>query len=320
MPTRAQIVSFAGDEAPPGESPWVAGRGPSPYVAVVEPDPSWPERSAQVAATVRSALGWRVLALEHVGSTAVAGSPRSPPSTSTWCSPTPTPRTPTCPRWRRWASCSPCVSRGGRATGCCASTRRRWGRASAATCTSSGRQCGAVEAPALPRLAARAPRRAGALRRREALRRRRRERGGEHSMLYNARKQDVVRAIYARAFPPAPRAVGLSSDPRAHQPGVVPRVSSCAGPGRVGQDDLARRLETGRHDPAVLRRRDVAARDHHGAAAARGAGRDRDRLCGSLLQLVPGRPPMWCSTSPSGRARCATTTRCWRRWASCPSD
>ncbi len=73
MPTRAQIVSFAGDEAPPGASPWVAGRGPSPYVAVVEPDPSWPERSAQVAATVRSALGWRVLALEHVGSTAVAG-------------------------------------------------------------------------------------------------------------------------------------------------------------------------------------------------------------------------------------------------------
>jgi len=72
MPTRAQIVSFAESEPPPGESPWVPGAGPSPEVEVVDPDPTWPARYDELAARIRGALGWRVLSLEHVGSTAVA--------------------------------------------------------------------------------------------------------------------------------------------------------------------------------------------------------------------------------------------------------
>lgn len=71
MPTRAQIVSFAESATPPGESPWVPGAGPSPDVQVVEPDPTWPAQYAELAGRVRGALGWRVLDVRHVGSTAV---------------------------------------------------------------------------------------------------------------------------------------------------------------------------------------------------------------------------------------------------------
>ncbi|NHA68576.1 GrpB family protein [Phycicoccus sp. CMS6Z-2] len=42
-------------------------------VAVVDPDPSWPQQYAQLAELVRSALGLRVLTLDHVGSTSVPG-------------------------------------------------------------------------------------------------------------------------------------------------------------------------------------------------------------------------------------------------------
>ena len=36
-------------------------------------DPAWPERFAALEARIRVALGERVLALEHVGSTSVPG-------------------------------------------------------------------------------------------------------------------------------------------------------------------------------------------------------------------------------------------------------
>jgi GrpB-like predicted nucleotidyltransferase (UPF0157 family) len=38
-------------------------------VAVVDPDPAWLEWYADVASRIRTALGWRVLNLDHVGST-----------------------------------------------------------------------------------------------------------------------------------------------------------------------------------------------------------------------------------------------------------
>ncbi|WGX96654.1 GrpB family protein [Nocardioides sp. L-11A] len=78
MPTRAEIVTFHEEPAPPGSSPWVDGAGPSPDVAVVPPDPAWPARFAEIAAAVRDALGWRALTVEHVGSTAVPGLPAKP--------------------------------------------------------------------------------------------------------------------------------------------------------------------------------------------------------------------------------------------------
>ena len=37
------------------------------------PDPAWPRQFAELAGRIRAALGWRVLQLEHVGSTSVPG-------------------------------------------------------------------------------------------------------------------------------------------------------------------------------------------------------------------------------------------------------
>lgn len=55
------------------EEPWVNGR-PAPYEVVVAPyDPAWPTTYERCAADIRSALGARVLQLEHIGSTSVPG-------------------------------------------------------------------------------------------------------------------------------------------------------------------------------------------------------------------------------------------------------
>jgi GrpB-like predicted nucleotidyltransferase (UPF0157 family) len=40
---------------------------------VTAPDPSWPQQYERLAARIREALGWRVLQLEHTGSTSVPG-------------------------------------------------------------------------------------------------------------------------------------------------------------------------------------------------------------------------------------------------------
>ena len=52
---------------------WV-GRRPAPEpIVIVEHDPAWPDRYDAVAEQIRAALGDAVLALDHVGSTAVPG-------------------------------------------------------------------------------------------------------------------------------------------------------------------------------------------------------------------------------------------------------
>lgn len=67
----AGIADF-GDAQDPG-TPWV-GEPPAPeQLRVVPFDPAWAERAAQLRGDIRAALTDRVLALEHVGSTAVAG-------------------------------------------------------------------------------------------------------------------------------------------------------------------------------------------------------------------------------------------------------
>ena len=74
MPSRADIVTFSDPPLPPGADPFVVpGDGPAAGIALAGPDPAWPERYGALAARVRAALGWRVLALEHVGSTSVPG-------------------------------------------------------------------------------------------------------------------------------------------------------------------------------------------------------------------------------------------------------
>jgi len=73
MPSRAEIVSFDDSPPPPGASAWVAGAAPDIGIDITEPDPTWPRRYDRLAGRIREALGWRVLQLEHVGSTAVPG-------------------------------------------------------------------------------------------------------------------------------------------------------------------------------------------------------------------------------------------------------
>jgi GrpB-like predicted nucleotidyltransferase (UPF0157 family)/pimeloyl-ACP methyl ester carboxylesterase len=57
----------------PLPSPWVDGAGPSTDVRFVEADPGWPAAFERIAARVRGALGERALLIQHVGSTAVPG-------------------------------------------------------------------------------------------------------------------------------------------------------------------------------------------------------------------------------------------------------
>ena len=74
MPSRAEIVSFDDSPPPPGANPWVvAGAGPGTGIEVTDPDPGWPRQYDKLADRIREALGWRVLQLDHVGSTSVPG-------------------------------------------------------------------------------------------------------------------------------------------------------------------------------------------------------------------------------------------------------
>src|SRR5215470_8009804 len=74
MPSRAEIVSFDDSPPPPGANPWAAASdGPGIGIDVTDPDPAWPQQYQSLAGRIREALGWRVLQLEHVGSTSVPG-------------------------------------------------------------------------------------------------------------------------------------------------------------------------------------------------------------------------------------------------------
>jgi GrpB-like predicted nucleotidyltransferase (UPF0157 family) len=73
MPSRAEIVSFDDSPPPPGADPWLPGAGPGTDIEITDPDPAWPRRYDDLAGRIREALGWRVLSLEHVGSTSVPG-------------------------------------------------------------------------------------------------------------------------------------------------------------------------------------------------------------------------------------------------------
>jgi GrpB-like predicted nucleotidyltransferase (UPF0157 family) len=78
MPSRAEIVTFDDSPPPPGADAWVAGAARVTGIEITEPDPSWPQRYEELAARIREALGWRALRLDHVGSTSVPGLPAKP--------------------------------------------------------------------------------------------------------------------------------------------------------------------------------------------------------------------------------------------------
>jgi GrpB-like predicted nucleotidyltransferase (UPF0157 family) len=78
MPSRAEIVTFDDSPPPPGADPWVPGAAPAVGIEVTDPDPAWRRQYDDLADRIREVLGWRVLQLEHVGSTSVLGLPAKP--------------------------------------------------------------------------------------------------------------------------------------------------------------------------------------------------------------------------------------------------
>lgn len=73
MASRAEIVSFDDSAPPGGADPWLPGATPATGIEVADPDPAWPGQYAGLAGRIRGVLGRRVLELEHVGSTSVPG-------------------------------------------------------------------------------------------------------------------------------------------------------------------------------------------------------------------------------------------------------
>jgi len=51
----------------------VPGASPAAGIEISDPDPAWPGQYDELARRIRAVLGWRVLQLEHVGSTSVPG-------------------------------------------------------------------------------------------------------------------------------------------------------------------------------------------------------------------------------------------------------
>ena len=66
-------MTFDDSPPPPGATAWVASAPRAIGVEVTDPDPGWPQRYLDLAARIREGLGWRALQLEHVGSTSVPG-------------------------------------------------------------------------------------------------------------------------------------------------------------------------------------------------------------------------------------------------------
>jgi GrpB-like predicted nucleotidyltransferase (UPF0157 family) len=73
VPSAEEIVTFRDEPPPPGESPYLPGFASEAGIAIVEYDESWPDLYADVERLVRDALGFRVLGIQHVGSTSVPG-------------------------------------------------------------------------------------------------------------------------------------------------------------------------------------------------------------------------------------------------------
>jgi GrpB-like predicted nucleotidyltransferase (UPF0157 family) len=72
------LTEFLDPPVPEGSSPYVGDAGPSVDVRVVQPDPDWPRQADSVIARIRDTLGSAVVGIEHVGSTAVPGLPAKP--------------------------------------------------------------------------------------------------------------------------------------------------------------------------------------------------------------------------------------------------
>ena len=76
MPSREQLLNFA-NSRPAGADPWVVRPANAP-IGMVEYNSRWPAHAQEIAARLFAALGPRALRIEHVGSTAVPGLPAKP--------------------------------------------------------------------------------------------------------------------------------------------------------------------------------------------------------------------------------------------------
>lgn len=72
-----EIVTFESDEPPPGSSPWVIPPDTKP-VSIVEPRDSWQKDGEALIQQIRDAIGPRAIRLDHIGSTSVGGMPAKP--------------------------------------------------------------------------------------------------------------------------------------------------------------------------------------------------------------------------------------------------
>lgn len=70
---RKAIVTFDDAPTPRGESPFVGGAEPLRDIAIVAYDSTWPTIFEQLREKIVGALGFRALAIEHIGSTSVPG-------------------------------------------------------------------------------------------------------------------------------------------------------------------------------------------------------------------------------------------------------
>ena len=78
MPTPEEITDFTPIPPPAGADPWITGQGPSREIRIVDPDPAWPSVFEGLASSIRRALGDVALSVEHVGSTSVPDLPAKP--------------------------------------------------------------------------------------------------------------------------------------------------------------------------------------------------------------------------------------------------
>ena len=76
MATDDQITRH--DDFDPEEDVWVGEAPAATPVDIVDADPAWPATFDELAHRIRLALGDRVIALEHIGSTSVPGLPAKP--------------------------------------------------------------------------------------------------------------------------------------------------------------------------------------------------------------------------------------------------
>ncbi|GAA1487743.1 GrpB family protein [Brachybacterium sacelli] len=77
MPTRDQIIAFDDSPPPPGADPWVEPAVSEP-IEIREHDPAWASCADEVGRQLRNALGGRALQVAHIGPTAVPGLPAKP--------------------------------------------------------------------------------------------------------------------------------------------------------------------------------------------------------------------------------------------------